>query len=59
MSYMRRTPDPVIVTIRDNKPYQGPFIFLVYHFYSAGDPPNVSSTSSPKLEFPFLFPLSL
>ena len=38
----RWTPHPVIVTIRDNKVYiRGPIIFLVYHYYRVGGPPNV------------------
>ena len=31
-------PRPVIVTIRD----KGPLIFLFYHYYRVGGPPNVS-----------------
>ena len=36
------TPHPVIVTKRDNKDlYQGPIIFLLYHYYRVGGPPKV------------------
>ena len=39
---VRWTPHPVIVTIMDNKDYiRGPLIFLFYHYYRVGGPPNV------------------
>ena len=39
---LRWTPHPVIVAIRDNRDYnyQGPLIFLLYHYYRVGGPPN-------------------
>ena len=31
-------PEPAIVTLRDNANYEGPLIFLLYHYYRVGGP---------------------
>ena len=42
ITMFRWTPHPVIETMRDNRDYIiGPLIFLLYHYYRAGGPPNL------------------